>query len=284
MNFKKMHGLGNDFVIIDGRNETIGNPENLSKLVCDRHTGVGADGLIIAYGSDRADIRMDIYNSDGSRAEMCGNGLRCFAQYVYQERMVSSKAFTVDTLAGIMKPGLILDENGRVAGVVVDMGSPTFAPSDIPVVFNGEKFIDVPVEIENRVYKVSAIRMGVPHSIVYVDNMEEIDIKSIGSSIENHSLFPQKTNVNFVQVIDSQAIKVRTWERGAGSTLACGTGSCAAVVISALLGRTSRNVRVQLQLGELKIDWRQDGRVFMEGGAEDVFSGKLSKEIYPLQS
>ena len=275
MDFVKMHGLGNDFVIIDGRDRVIQNPGELSRRVCDRHTGVGADGLIIIYPSDRADIRMAIFNSDGSEAQMCGNGLRCFARHVYQQGMVKSESFSVETLAGIMEPRIVLDDKGRFSAVAVNMGRPVFEPAEIPVLWNEDRFIEVPVDMEDRVYDISAVLMGVPHAVVFVEDLENTDVCGIGSRIENHPLFPQKTNVNFVQPIDSETIAVRTWERGAGSTLACGTGSCAAAVVSAFLGKTGKKVRVQLKLGELLVTWNEDDRVTMEGGASYVFSGRL---------
>ncbi len=284
MDFKKMHGLGNDFIIIDGRNRKIHDIGGLSKKICARNTGVGADGLIMVFPSQRADIKMAIYNSDGSRAEMCGNGLRCFAKYVYEEGIVNKTTFSVDTPAGIMHPRLVLEEDGRVKGAIVNMGCPVFEPSRIPVACSGKRFIDIPVEIDKRVYNISTIAMGVPHSIIYVDNIQDIDIGRIGSAIENHPLFPRKTNVNFVQLLDRNVLGVSTWERGVGRTLACGTGSCAAAVVSAVLGKTGRKVKVKLQLGQLLVSWEQDGQVLMEGDAANVFLGKLSGEIYPLQS
>jgi diaminopimelate epimerase len=284
LDFFKMHGLGNDFIIIDGRNKEVPDPVGFSRRVCDRHTGVGADGLMIVYPSNRADIRMAIYNSDGSEAEMCGNGLRCFARHVYNEGIVKSESFTVETLAGIMKPRIVLDESGGFSAVAVDMGRPGFEPEDIPVIWNGDRFLDVPVDLEDSVHNVSAVLMGVPHAVVYVEDIGSVDVPGIGSMIENHPLFPRKTNVNFVKLIDEENIAVRTWERGAGSTLACGTGCCAAAVVSSALGKTKKRVRVHLQLGELLITWGGDGRVLMEGPALYVFSGRLSDEIYPLQS
>ncbi len=275
MDFVKMHGLGNDFVIIDGRDRVIQNPGELSRRVCDRHTGVGADGLIVIYPSDRADIRMAIFNSDGSEAQMCGNGLRCFARHVYQQGMVKSESFSVETLAGIMEPRIVLDDKGRFSAVAVNMGRPVFEPAEIPVIWNEDRFIEVPVDMEDRVYDISAVLMGVPHAVVFVEDLESTDVRGIGSRIENHPLFPQKTNVNFVQLIDNETIAVRTWERGAGSTLACGTGSCAATVVAAFLGKTCKKVRVRLKLGELLITWNEDDRVTMEGDASYVFSGRL---------
>jgi diaminopimelate epimerase len=275
LEFVKMHGLGNDFVIIDGRDRDIQDPADLSRRICDRHTGVGADGLIIIYPSDRADIRMVIFNSDGSEAQMCGNGLRCFARHVYQQGMVKSESFSVETLAGIMEPRIVTDDKGRVSAVAVNMGRPAFEPAEIPVLWNEDKFIQVPVDMGDRVYDITAVLMGVPHAVVYVEDLESTDVCGIGSRIENHPLFPQKTNVNFVQLIDNETIAVRTWERGAGSTLACGTGSCAAAVVSAFLGETGKKVRVRLKLGELLITWNEDDRVTMEGSASYVFSGRL---------
>jgi diaminopimelate epimerase len=284
LDFKKMHGLGNDFVLIDARDCHIPDISNISKAVCSRNTGVGADGLIAALRSGRADIKMVIYNSDGSQAEMCGNGLRCFAKYVYQEGIVNKKTFSVDTLAGIMYPKLVFDTGGTITGVIVDMGRPVFKARQVPVDCSDGKFLDKKIKIGDGTYKVSAVRLGVPHSVVYVDDIKDSQVEDIGKAIENHFLFPEKTNVNFVRIIDKETIEVATWERGAGRTLACGTGSCAAAVISNALGKTRRRVKVRLKLGELLIAWKEDGRVSMEGPAVNVFSGRLCSEIYPLQS
>lgn len=275
MNFRKMHGLGNDFVVIDGRNKYIPDMESLSKKICNRNTGVGGDGLIAAVNSQRADIGMVIYNSDGSQAEMCGNGLRCFAKYVYEEEIVNKRAFSVDTLAGILYPELVFGKAGNVNAVIVNMGCPSFETVDIPVACSQRRFLNVPVEIAGEMFNISAIRMGVPHSVVFVDHIESIDVEGIGREIEKHPLFPEKTNVNLVQVVDRGTIKAITWERGAGRTLACGTGSCAAAVVSARLGKTSRNVKVELQLGHLQVTWNGDGQVFMRGPAANVFDGRL---------
>lgn len=271
-----MHGLGNDFILVDGRDNLPGNPGEIAIKICDRHTGVGADGLIVAVTSEMADVGMRIYNADGSEAEMCGNGIRCFARFVFEEKMVASTEFTVETLAGIMQPVLITGDTGSVERVVVDMGIPVMDSREIPVVHQSERFINVPVSIGGKHYHLSAIRMGVPHTVVYVDDIEAVDIAGVGAAIEKHPLFPQKTNVNMVQVINSKRLRVRTWERGVGVTLACGTGCCASAVISHITGRVDarRGVEVELPLGIMTVRWDQrDGHVYMEGPAENICKG-----------
>lgn len=277
MKFKKMHGLGNDFIIVDCRERIPDRPEEMSIEICSRHTGVGADGLILVTHSDKAEIGMRIFNSDGSQAEMCGNGIRCFAKYVYEEGIIRNTGFTVDTLAGIMRPELVLGNGGSVKSVIVDMGIPVLDPQNIPVITDSEIFLDVPVEVDGENLSLSTIGMGVPHTVIYVDGTEKVDIEKQGKAVENHQLFPYKTNVNFVRVNNRKSIEVRTWERGAGKTLACGTGCCSAVVVSSLLDKTDREVEVELPLGNLKINWSYNGRVYMEGPAENICTGTWLK-------
>ncbi|MBA1333779.1 MAG: Diaminopimelate epimerase [Firmicutes bacterium] len=274
MEFKKLHGLGNDFIVVDCREKPIQDPAAVSTKICDRHTGVGADGLIMVTQSEKADLGMRIFNSDGSEAEMCGNGIRCYAKYVFEEGITNRTEFTVDTLAGIMQPRLILSGDGCVEAVVVDMGQPSINPGDIPVNTDRESFLEERLSIDGREITASTIGMGVPHTVLYVDAFDGEDyIRRIGKAVENHPVFPCKTNVNFVRIIDRRNIEVRTWERGAGRTLACGTGCCSAVVVSSLLNKTDRVVDVTLALGRLKVEWKDDGRVFMTGPAENVCRG-----------
>ncbi len=273
LNFIKMHGLGNDFVLVDGRKEIIENPGSVCRRICDRHTGVGADGFIIVLPSDRADIRMRYFNSDGSEGEMCGNGIRCFARFVVEQRIVKDTDFTVETLGGIMKPAVVMDSDGSIKSVVVDMGEPVFDPGRIPVNHVGDNFLEIPVDVGGECTRMSAVLMGVPHTVVFTDHIDRVNVEGLGMKVERHALFPAGTNVDFVQVWDRGRIKVRTWERGAGKTLACGTGCCAAVVVSSLLGKTDRKVKVELPLGSLLIEWRQNGHVYMEGPAEIICSG-----------
>lgn len=270
MKVTKMHGLGNDFVVITDL--TGGNTDytDLAKRLCHRQTGIGADGLMVVVASDVADTRMRIINADGSEAEMCGNGIRCFAKYAYERGLVAKETFTIETLAGIMKPTLHI-KNGKVEQVTVDMGKPSFASKDILMVADLPEVMNFPITVDDVEYKVSSLLMGVPHTEVFVDDVTKVPLLTLGPAIEKHELFPQGTNVNFVQVVDDSHIKVRTWERGAGATLACGTGCCGSVVMAHKNGFTGREVDVEVYLGVLHIRYADDGTVFMTGPAAEVF-------------
>lgn len=275
MLFSKMHGLGNDFIVIDARGKEDIDYNSLAKRMCHRHIGVGADGILLVLDSKLADIRMRIINSDGSEAEMCGNGIRCFSKYVFERGIVKKDKFKVETLAGIIEPELILNEYGLVEKVKVNMGKPSFKRKDIPMQGDPESdAINTSIEVDGKEYKITSLLMGVPHTVLFVDDVEKVDIYTLGPKIERHEVFPRKTNVNFVQVIDKNNIKVRTWERGAGATFACGTGSCASVIASNLNGYTERKANVHLYFGTLEIEWQEDGTVFMTGPAEEVFVGE----------
>lgn len=273
MFFSKMHGLGNDFIVIDVRNNPTLDYSKLAIKMCNRHLGVGADGLVLVDNSKIADIKMRIINSDGSEAEMCGNGIRCFAKYVFERNIVRKEKFTVETLAGIMEPELILDDLSNVSKVKVNMGTPAFEPEKVPINIDGKNAFGVEIDVDGQKYIISSILMGVPHTVLFVDDMNKVDISQLGPKIERHRLFPKKTNVNFVQIIDRSNIIVRTWERGAGATLACGTGSCASVVVSHMNGYTDKKVLVHLVAGKLEIEWK-DNLVYMTGPAEEVFVGE----------
>lgn len=275
MLFSKMHGLGNDFIVIDARGKEDIDYNSLAKRMCHRHIGVGADGILLVLDSKLADIRMRIINSDGSEAEMCGNGIRCFSKYVFERGIVKKDKFKVETLAGIIEPELILNEYGLVEKVKVNMGKPSFKRKDIPMQGDPESdAINTSIEVDGKEYKITSLLMGVPHTVLFVDDVEKVDIYTLGPKIEKHEVFPRKTNVNFVQVIDKNNIKVRTWERGAGATYACGTGSCASVIASNLNGYTERKANVHLYFGTLEIEWQDSGTVFMTGPAEEVFVGE----------
>lgn len=275
MLFSKMHGLGNDFIVIDARGKEDIDYNSLAKRMCHRHIGVGADGILLVLDSKLADIRMRIINSDGSEAEMCGNGIRCFSKYVFERGIVKKDKFKVETLAGIIEPELILNEYGLVEKVKVNMGKPSFKRKDIPMQGDPESdAINTSIEVDGKEYKITSLLMGVPHTVLFVDDVEKVDIYTLGPKIEKHEVFPRKTNVNFVQVIDKNNIKVRTWERGAGATYACGTGSCASVIASNLNSFTEKKVNVHLYFGTLEIEWQDDGTVFMTGPAEEVFVGE----------
>lgn len=274
MKLTKMHGLGNDFIVFFDEGATTLDVTTMARRLCDRHTGIGADGLVIVMPSEVADVRMRIINSDGSEAEMCGNGIRCFAKYAYDRKIIEKETFTVETLAGIMEPTIIA-EQGVAQLVKVKMGQPIFKASHIPMNVEFEKVLSHTIDVEGVSYEVSSVLLGVPHTEVFVDDVTTVPLTVLGPKIEKHPLFPKGTNVNFVQVVNDTTIKVRTWERGAGDTLACGTGSCASAVMAHEKGFTGRSVDVELYLGTLRIDYEADGTVYMTGPATEVFSLEL---------
>lgn len=274
MKITKMHGLGNDFIVFFDDGTSQFDVIGMAQRLCDRHTGIGADGLVIVMPSKVADVRMRIINSDGSEAEMCGNGIRCFAKYAYDRKIITKDIFTVETLAGIMTPEIIA-EDGVAKLVKVNMGKPTFTASAIPMAVEAEKVIDYTIDVDGTSYVVSSVLLGVPHTEVFVDDVKTVPLTVLGPKIEKHPLFPKGTNVNFVQVVNENTVKVRTWERGAGATLACGTGSCSSAVMAHEKGLTGRSVDVQLYLGTLHIDYDEDGTVYMTGPAAEVFSLEL---------
>lgn len=274
MRFSKVHGLGNDFLIF----EDDGNGRDWSAAaqdVCRRRLAVGADGIMIVLPSEIADIRMRIINADGSEAEMCGNGIRCFAKYVYEKGIVDKKNMTVETLAGIIRPGLI-ETDGVVTQIGVDMGKPDFDRAAIPMSGNGSA-LDVQIDVLGAQRSVSSLLMGVPHTVVITDDIDTDEPANLGPLIEKHDVFPRNTNVNFVQVMDKDNIRMRTWERGAGLTMACGTGACASVVALCELGMLNRKATVHLEAGVLVIEYLGDGRVMMTGPATLVYEAELSE-------
>mgnify|MGYP003588286302 CR=1 FL=1 len=274
MKFTKWQGIGNDFVIVNGFQEKIADYASKAIEVCDRHFGIGADGLVIALPSDVADFRMRIFNSDGSEAEMCGNVTRCFARFVYETGLTSKTELAIETLAGIIRPKLIF-ENGVITSVCVDMGEPRLKRSEIPMVGDPEdKAVNVPLLVDNSNFAVTCVSMGNPHCIVFVDDVEDLDLQMFGRPIEIHPAFPRKTNVEFVQVLDRQTLRMRVWERGAGVTLACGTGACATLVAAVLNGKTDRRATLKLDGGELLIEWREDNHIYKTGPAKEVFRGE----------
>jgi len=274
-----MHGLGNDFILIDCLYKSLGNSSFLSylaKKLCNRNFGIGADGLILILPSSKADLRMGIFNYDGSEAQMCGNGIRCFAKYAYENKLVSKNKFTVETLAGIIIPELTISNN-KILGVKVNMGIPKLRRRDIPMA--GEDTPTVVDEIlkinPEQIFKISCVSMGNPHCIIFVDDVKSIPVDKIGPKIENHPLFPEKTNVEFIQVLNRKEINFRVWERGVGETLACGTGACASLVAGVLNKKTDRKATIHLPDGDLNIQWVDDGHVYMTGPAELVFRGEI---------
>jgi len=279
LRFVKVHGLGNDFVLVNMLQErlAIANKAEVAVKVCDRHFGVGADGLVfIDKPGQEADIAMQIINSDGSEAEMCGNAIRCVAKYAYERGLVKSTIMRVETAAGIMVPELVL-ENGVVRAVKVDMGEPKLERGKIPMEGPPGRVVNEPLQSGDEIFYVTAVSMGNPHCVIFVPDVDAIKLETVGPRIENHPSFPRKTNVEFVQVLNDGEVRMRVWERGAGPTLACGTGACATAVASHLNGHTGKKVKVHLYAGALEIEWSDDNHVYMTGPAEEVFTGD-----YPL--
>jgi len=287
MRFTKMHGLGNDFIYVNCFEEKVKQRGELAQVVCDRYKGIGADGLILICPSKVADAQMRIFNADGSEAEMSGNGIRCFAKYVYEHKLaVPGGSFSVpgqsacpfslkiETGNGILSVGLITDSNDKVEKVCVNMGQPILKPADIPVQMPGEKVIEQPVEILGQELLMTCVSMGNPHAVFFCDNVELIKLKKLGPAIENHSLFPNRVNVHFVQADKPTEFTMRTWERGCGITLACGTGACAACVAAVLTSRCERICTAHLPGGDLNLNWcEEDNCVYMTGPAVEVFEG-----------
>lgn len=280
MNFVKMHGLGNDFVFIEDKTGQDKDYTALARAMCNRHTGIGADGLIVIVDSRVADVRMRIINSDGSEAEMCGNGIRCFAKYVYDSGIIEKKQFTVETPAGIMEPEITVGADNKAELITINMGRPSFNRSEIPMEGADGRVLNEDLCVDGENWKITSLLMGVPHTVTYVDDVDSVDIEKIGPLFEKHETFPKHTNINFAQQMDDRTVKVRTWERGAGATLACGTGSCSVAVASFLNGRTGREVDIQLPLGTLHIEYREeDGNVYMTGPAAVSFTGTWPDEM-----
>lgn len=274
MKFTKMQGLGNDYVYVNGFEEKIENPSKLAVKVSDRHFGIGSDGLILINPSKAADFEMEMYNADGSRGEMCGNGIRCVAKYVYDYGLTDKTQISVETLGGIKYLELTAKE-GKVVQVQVDMGKPELRPGKIPVIAEGDTIIDAPIEVGGQEYKMTGVSMGNPHIVIYMDDIDNLEIEKIGPKFENHKRFPNRINTEFVEVLDRNTVKMRVWERGSGETLACGTGACAVAVACILNGLTEDEVTVRLLGGDLFIKWdREKDTVYMTGPAETVFDGE----------
>ena len=275
MKFTKMQGIGNDYVYVNCLQETIENPSELAKKISDRHYGVGSDGLIMINPSDKADFEMEMYNADGSRGEMCGNGIRCVAKYVYDYGLTDKTSISVETLAGIKYLDLTV-EDGKVVLVKVDMGKPMLRPEEVPVVSEKEEVIDEPITVDGQEYRMTCVSMGNPHAVVFIDqDVKEFPLETVGVKFENHERFPKRVNTEFVNVFDRHTAQMRVWERGSGETLACGTGACAVAVACALNGLTEDEVTVKLLGGDLQIKWdREKNTVYMTGPAEVVFDGE----------
>ena len=275
MKFTKMQGLGNDYVYVNCFKEKIEDPSALAVRISDRHFGVGSDGLILINPSKVADCEMEMYNADGSRGEMCGNGIRCVGKYMYDYGLTDKEAISVETLAGIKYLQFFI-ENGKVAKVKVDMGSPILTPAEIPVAAEGERAVDEPIVVDGTEYRMTCISMGNPHAVIFSEEINGISLEETGRELEFHPRFPERANIEFCHVTARDRMEIRVWERGVGETLACGTGACAAVVASVLNDLTDEEVIVKLLGGELSVRWdRKVNHVFLEGPAVKVFDGVL---------
>ena len=276
LQFTKMHGLGNDYVYMDAINQKIENRSKLAKFVSDRHFGIGSDGLILICPSEKADFRMQMFNQDGSEAEMCGNGIRCVGKFVYDKGLTKKETITVETLAGI-KTLVMTAKNGKIETARVDMGEPILEPEKIPVISNENPVKNLKLEAEDKKFIFTCVSMGNPHAVTFIkEDVNKFDICKYGAKLEVNKAFPQKANIEFINVIDDKTLKMRVWERGAGETLACGTGACAVTVAAILNEYTKRVVTVHLLGGDLKIEWnKNDNHVYMTGPATTVFEGKI---------
>ncbi|MCX5635081.1 MAG: diaminopimelate epimerase [Planctomycetota bacterium] len=287
MRFTKMHGIGNDYVYVNCFREKVRNPAKLAQVISDRHKGIGADGLILICPSKKADVRMRMFNADGSEAEMCGNGIRCVAKYTYEHKLAKAggtfsipgqkpwpACLNIETGRGVLAVGLVIDRKKKVQKVCVNMGQPILIPKDIPVNLAGEKIIERPIEVLGQSLLMTCVSMGNPHAVFFCDDVDAVELEKIGPIIENHQLFPNRTNVHFVKVISPGEFVMRTWERGSGITMACGTGACACGAAAVMTGRCGRVCTAHLPGGDLDLSWSQsDNCVYMAGPAVEVFEG-----------
>ena len=299
MKFTKMHGAGNDYVYVDCTKNDLNNPSEIAIKVSDRHFGIGSDGLILIKPSDKADFFMDMYNADGSRGKMCGNGIRCVGKFVYDNKLTDKTTVTIDTLSGVKTLKLNIGKDGKVESARVNMGAPVLQPSQVPVDITGlesyknmskeqmqkekenvtEPVVSEHIKVNDKEYEVTCVSMGNPHAIVYLDNdidIKKFEIEKIGPAFENHKAFPDRINTEFIQVLDKDNLNMRVWERGSGETLACGTGACASLVATVLNGKCNDTATLHLLGGNLKITWdKKDNTVYLEGPAKTVFTGEI---------
>jgi len=277
MKFTKMHGAGNDYVYVNCFEETVDDPTKVAIKVSNRNFGIGSDGLILIMPSDKADVRMRMFNSDGSESEMCGNGIRCVAKYAYDHGIVGKKEITAETGAGVLTLQLFTGSDNKVDRVRVNMGKPRLTKQEIPML--GEpvdaRTVAQPLNIMHTVFSITCVSMGNPHCVIFVDDVEHFQVEKYGPLIENHDIFPRRTNVEFVQIISRSEVRQRTWERGAGETLACGTGASAVCVAGVLNGLTDKKILNHLSGGDLELEWAEDGHLYMTGPATEVFSGEI---------
>jgi diaminopimelate epimerase len=287
MKFTKMHALGNDYVYVNCFKEKVKNPAELAQIISDRHRGIGSDGLILICPSQTADVRMRIFNADGSEAEMCGNGIRCVAKYTYEHKLAEAggevlvpgqppcpASLNIETAKGVLTIGIIMDKGNKVQEVCVNMGQPILAAKDIPVDLPVKDVIDQPMMFQSRAFVMTCVSMGNPHAVFFCNDLSAVDLEKFGPIIENHSIFPNRINVHFAQVSKPTEFTMRTWERGSGITMACGSGACACCVAGVLTGRTERICTVHLPGGDLDLNWcQEDNSVYMTGPAVEVFEG-----------
>ena len=276
MKFTKMQGIGNDYVYVNCFEETVADPERVSEIISDRHFGIGADGLVLIMPSDKADFRMRMFNADGSEGNMCGNATRCIGKFVYDNHLTDKTNITLETRSGIKKLTLY-PENGKVKTVLVDMGKAVLKPEDNPMNVSGDTFINKPITVDGKEVFITAVSMGNPHAVTYVDDVDSLELEKIGPSFENHPLFPERVNTEFIKILDESTMQMRVWERGSGETWACGTGACAATAASVLNGYFphDKEITVKLRGGDLFITYKSDGTVLMRGPAETVFTGEI---------
>ena len=277
MKFTKMQGAGNDYVYVNCFEETVQDPAALAVMVSNRNFGIGSDGLILILPSEVADVKMRMFNSDGSESEMCGNGIRCVAKYAFDHGIVARKEITAETGAGILTLQLVTGADGKVNKVRVNMGPPRLTRKEIPMLGNPEEqVVSEPLNIMHSTFQITCASMGNPHCVIFVDDVDNFQVEKYGPLIENHELFPRRTNVEFVQVISRTEVRQRTWERGAGETLACGTGSSAVTAACVLNGLTEKSILNHLTGGDLEMEWGADGNIYMTGPAVEVYSGEIA--------
>ena len=275
MKFTKMHGAGNDYIYVNAMQEQVLNPSEIAIRISDRHFGIGSDGLVLIMASDCADFRMRMFNSDGSESEMCGNATRCIAKFVFEKGLTDKQSVTLETKAGIKVLDMTVID-GKVSTVRVDMGEPILEPVNIPMDFPGDYAIQVPVTVRGKEYLLNGVSMGNPHAVIFTEGIEALNLPVIGPDFEHNELFPKRTNTEFVEVIDNEHVRMRVWERGAGETLACGTGACAVLVAGVLSGHLHRKAQVDLLGGSLQIEWNaENNHVYMTGDAVTVFEGEI---------
>lgn len=280
MKFTKMHGIGNDYIYINCFDETVDEPEKVSMILSDVRKGIGSDGLVMIMPSDVADFRMRMFNIDGSEGKMCGNATRCIGKYVYEKGLTNKTEITLETLSGIKYLKLFIDSNNKVELIQVDMGKAILEPENIPVDSKADRFIDVPVEVNGNTYNLTCVSMGNPHAVLFTENIADLDLEKIGPYFENHKLFPERINTEFIEVVDSHTLNMRVWERGSGETFACGTGACASAVAAVLNNYCpyDEEILIHLRGGDLRITYRSDGTVMMTGEAAFICDGTVADD------